>query len=544
MRAAFSLAQEVARVLGSGQILQQAVPKQPLRGAALMTTLRLILGDQLNHRHSWFASVDETVMYCLFEMRQETDYVVHHIQKVTAFFLAMRAFGAELTDAGHRVYYLRLDDEQNSQGLEENLIRTIKRHKADRFEYQLPDEYRLDRQLDDICARLPIATGAVDTEHFFTKRAAVDTFFGAKSYRLETFYRHMRRTHDILMDDGKPAGGSWNYDKFNRKKLPATTTPPEPLLFASDAAHLTAMLAKEDVKTIGTMASDTCTWPVTRDESIALLDYFVAACLPHFGQYQDAMTTRSWSLFHARLSFSLNTKLISPSEVIEKAVTRWQQRPDEIIIAQIEGFVRQILGWREYLRGVYWARMPQYRTLNYLEHRNPLPSWYWSGETKMACLHHAISQSLQYAYAHHIQRLMVTGNFALLAGVHPDAVDEWYLGIYIDAIEWVEMPNTRGMSQFADGGVVGTKPYCSSANYIDKMSDYCSTCQYLKKERMGIRACPFNTLYWHFYDRHRDKLANNPRIGMAYRTWDKMERSRQKGILAQAETYLADIESL
>jgi deoxyribodipyrimidine photolyase-related protein len=220
----------------------------------------------------------------------------------------------------------------------------------------------------------------------------------------------------------------------------------------------------------------------------------------------------------------------------------WYRHQDRIGIAQVEGFIRQIIGWREYMRGVYWAKMPEYQGLNYFAHERPLPDFFWTGKTKMNCLRHAIGQSLQHAYAHHIQRLMVTGNFALLAGIHPDAVDEWYLGIYIDAIEWVEITNTRGMSQFADGGIVGTKPYVSSANYIDKMGDYCGSCFYDKTKKTGDRACPFNSLYWHFYHRHADKLANNPRIGMIYRTWEKM-KDRQ-AILDQAEKYLGELDIL
>jgi len=264
--------------------------------------------------------------------------------------------------------------------------------------------------------------------------------------------------------------------------------------------------------------------------------------LIHFGQYQDAMTTWDPFLFHSRLSFSLNTKMISPLEVVRKVETYWESHQDEVSISQVEGFVRQIIGWREYMRGIYWAKMPEFAELNFFGHERPLPSWYWTGNTKMNCLSKSISQSLEHAYAHHIQRLMVTGNFALLAGIDPAALDEWYLGIYIDAIEWVEITNTRGMSQFADGGIVGTKPYVSSANYIQKMSNYCGQCAYDAKKKTGHGACPFNSLYWNFYEVNRSKLQKNPRIGMAYRTLDKM--SNKKELLAQAAEYLDKIETL
>jgi deoxyribodipyrimidine photolyase-related protein len=275
-----------------------------------------------------------------------------------------------------------------------------------------------------------------------------------------------------------------------------------------------------------------------------LLDFFVTECLPLFGTYEDAMTPNEWSLYHSRISFSLNTKLISPIEVINKAIDEWKKRPNEIEFNQLEGFVRQIIGWREYMRGIYWQKMPEYANLNYFEHQNKLPNWYWTGKTKMSCLKHTIHQSLEYAYAHHIQRLMITGNFALLSGVHPDEVDKWYLGIYIDALDWVEITNTRGMSQFADGGIVGTKPYVSSATYIDKMSHYCGGCFYKKSVKTGDKACPFNSLYWNFYDQHKDKLAKNPRIGMMYNVWNRMEPKAKSDLLQQAQYYLEHINEL
>jgi deoxyribodipyrimidine photolyase-related protein len=295
---------------------------------------------------------------------------------------------------------------------------------------------------------------------------------------------------------------------------------------------------------MGSIRTDRFDWPVTRAESLDLLDHFVRFRLRSFGDYQDAMTQRDWLVFHSRLSFSMNIKLISPREVVEKAIVYWQEHPDIVPFAALEGFVRQIVGWREYMRGVYWAEMPNYVTLNYFEHTSPLPVWFWTGQTRMNCQHHAITQSLERAYAHHIQRLMITGNFALLLGVHPDEIDAWYLGIYMDALEWVEVTNTRGMSQFADGGIVGTKPYVSSANYIHKMSDYCEGCYYDKTKRYGPKACPFNALYWDFYARHADRLRGNPRIGMVYPVWDKMSPEEQAQIRAQARRYREMVDEL
>ncbi|MFK7982853.1 MAG: cryptochrome/photolyase family protein [Saprospiraceae bacterium] len=508
-------------------------------------TLRLILGDQLNYTHSWFSKVDKDVHYVLMEMRQETDYVKHHIQKIIGFFSAMRAFSSHLEAAGHQVIYYQLDDAKNKQSLTENLQQLIEELTIEKFAYQLPDEYRLDEQLKTFCQQLSIETTVADTEHFLTQRHELADFFkGKKTYLMESFYRSMRKKYDLMMDGKQPLTGKWNYDKENRKKLPKDHVPTQPFLFERDVTDIYEMIQATDIQTIGKVNPKAFLWPINRTEALELLTFFNENCLHLFGTYQDAMTPNYWSLYHSRLSFSLNTKILSPLEVVLSAISYWQAHPDKISIAQIEGFIRQIIGWREYMRGIYWENMPTYRTLNFFENKRPLPSFFWDGQTKMNCLKCSIGQSLEYAYAHHIQRLMVTGSFTLLAGIHPDAVDEWYLGIYIDALEWVEITNTRGMSQFADGGIVGTKPYAGSANYIDKMSHYCSTCFYKKKEKTGAKACPFNSLYWHFYDRNRAKLEKNPRIGMAYRIWDKMDAAKKEAILLQAETYLENINSL
>jgi deoxyribodipyrimidine photolyase-related protein len=346
------------------------------------------------------------------------------------------------------------------------------------------------------------------------------------------------------MDGPEPLTGKWNYDADNRKKLPNNHRPIEPLTFEKDVTEIYELIQNQEIKTIGNVNPKAFIWATTRAESLQLLDFFVENCLENFGNFEDAMHPSYWSIYHSRLSFSMNSKLLSPLEVINRAVKFWEDNQGRISIAQVEGFVRQIIGWREYMRGIYWCKMPEYESLNYFNHDRKLPDWFWSGETKMNCLKHSIGQSLDYAYAHHIQRLMVIGNFTLLAGVHPDEVDEWYLGIYIDAIQWVEITNTRGMSQYADGGIVGSKPYVSSANYIDKMGNYCGTCFYDKSKKVGHKACPFNSLYWNFYDRYADKLSKNPRIGMAYVTWNKMQADQKAAILNQAEIYLNDIESL
>ncbi len=508
-------------------------------------TLRLILGDQLNAAHSWFQERDSGVLYLMAEMRQETDYARHHIQKVIGFFAAMRNFADELTNGGHQVRYVQLDDADNPQSLPELIDAELTRTGAARFEYQLPDEYRLDRILAIYCEGLDTEFGTATTEHFLTTRHELKDFFaGKKQYLMESFYRDMRKRFDLLMEGKKPLGGKWNYDAENRKKLPTKHALPEFLTLESDQREIAKMIANEGVSTIGNVDAERFAWPTDRAQSLQLLDWFLEHALPLFGTYQDAMSERHFSLYHSRISFSMNVKLLSPLEVVERAIERFEASEGEISLAQIEGFVRQIIGWREYMRGVYWAQMPGYASLNHFGHKRRLPVWYWSGDTKMACLKHAVSQSLDFAYAHHIQRLMVTGNFALLAGIDPDEVDAWYLGIYIDALEWVEITNTRGMSQYADGGIVGSKPYVSSGNYIHKMSDYCKGCSYDHKKKVTDDACPFNSLYWHFYHRHRARLEGHPRIGYAYRTWDKMGDEKQRALLAHAERTLSELDSL
>jgi deoxyribodipyrimidine photolyase-related protein len=507
--------------------------------------LRLILGDQLNTNHSWFSSVNQDTTYTLMEVRTETDYATHHIQKIVGFFASMRQFAADLRSKGHKVIYIKLGDKDNLQCFDKNIRSLIQKHHFTQFEYLLPDEYRLDQILKLAAEHTNLPTAVYDTEHFMSARTDLGNLFnGKKTYIMETFYRFMRKKHQVLMDGDQPLTGQWNYDGDNRKKIPIQHQPTPPLVFANNVVDIWNEIQDSNVKTIGNINPEQFIWPINRAQSLDLLAFFAKECLPLFGTYQDAMTPHHWSLYHARVSFSLNTKMLSPSEVINRVVKEWESRPDEIEFNQVEGFVRQVIGWREYMRGIYWLKMPEYATLNFLNHTNPLPEWFWTGQTKMNCLKHTIQQSLDYAYAHHIQRLMITGNFALLAGVHPDEIDAWYLGIYIDALDWVEITNTRGMSQYADGGIVGTKPYVSSAAYIDKMSHYCGTCYYNKSIKTGAKACPFNSLYWNFYDKHEDKLARNPRIGMAYNLWRKMDPNTKAAYLEQAEFYLNNLNEL
>ncbi|MCL1039554.1 cryptochrome/photolyase family protein [Shewanella submarina] len=505
-----------------------------------MKGLRLILGDQLNAAHSWYQHRDDNCLYLIAELHQETHYVRHHVQKVCGFFAAMAGFAGALKQAGHKVMHLTLDDTAQDRDLPALIKRICREQQVTHFEYQRPDEYRLQQQLGQLQSQLAeqgISSDCSDTEHFLLPFEQIESRFAkGKHVLMESFYRQMRRQTGILMTDGKPEGGGWNFDADNRHKLKPEDIGqiPEPLCFGNDVSAILQRLERHRVNTIG-KAKTRLLWPVSRAQSRELLQYFIHHCLPLFGRFQDAMTAESphsWSLYHSRLSFALNTKMLHPTEVIHQALAAWHSGDADI--ASVEGFVRQILGWREYVRGIYWRNMPDYADANHLQAGAALPEFFWNGDTRMQCMAAAIGQSLQTAYAHHIQRLMVTGNFSLLWGADPTQVDAWYLGIYMDAIEWVEMPNTRGMALFADGGLIATKPYAASGSYINRMSDYCSGCSFNVKARSSEDACPFNSLYWAFMVQHREKFNRNPRIGMIYRNWDRLDEGEQQATLARA----------
>lgn len=490
----------------------------------MTSTIRLVLGDQLNRHHSWFREVRADVIYVMMEVRQETDYVLHHAQKIIAIFAAMRRFEADLRAIGHRVHYLRIDAPDNLQSIPANLDQLARQYNASRFEWLAPDEWRLDQQLRDYANSLAIRSAMFDTEHFYTRRNEAAEFFGSRpQWLMEHFYRHMRIRHQVLVDDkGAPSGGQWNFDHDNREAwqgMPWEPTDPRP---CHDHSKLWEAIQRAGIRSFGAPEAEQFRWPLNEEEAVRQLDHFLLHALPHFGRFQDAMSYKAWRLFHSLLSFALNTKMLSPRMVVSRVETAW--RAGQAPIAAAEGYIRQILGWREYVRGVYWHRMPGYDELNAFSHTLPLPHWFWDGQTRMRCMAAAIGQSLQHAHSHHINRLMVIGNFALLAGLSPQELHRWYLGVYIDAFEWVELPNTLGMSQYADGGLLATKPYVSSAAYIHRMSDYCKGCHYDRKQRVGERACPYNALYWDFFRRNEARLSGNHRLGMVYRQLQRMTR--------------------
>jgi len=512
-------------------------------------TLRLVLGDQLNSKHCWFESSDDGVLYLIAELAQEATYVRHHVQKLCAFFAAMEQFALALESRGLKVLHLTLDESLQSENIVELIRSVCSQHGIARVEFQSPDEYRLRLQLRELQQDSALAVTECASDHFLLCEAEFGLYIAAGRHnRMESFYRKMRKRLNLLMDGERPLGGKWNYDAENRERLrPADLSEiPEPLVFDNDVVPILRRIDRCQIEYFGERA-ESLLWPINREQSLELLRYFMDHCLVRFGRFQDAMTCQHehrWSLYHSRLSFALNSKMLSPREVIDAAIARFEQGDNDISLAQIEGFVRQIVGWREYVRAVYWLNMPDYASLNHLGAKRDLPGYFWEGSTHMRCMQQALGQSLELAYAHHIQRLMISGNFCLLAGIDPAQVDAWYLGVYIDAIEWVEMPNTRGMSQFADGGLIATKPYCAGGNYIDRMSDYCKHCDYDVKQKTTDAACPFNSLYWAFLVQHRERLAGNPRLGMMYRNWDGQGEDTQAATLSRADWCLRHLNEL
>ncbi|MFN2311385.1 MAG: cryptochrome/photolyase family protein [Spirochaetia bacterium] len=536
--------------------------------------LRLILGDQLSSYHSWYAPAADThgeapgdnstgkpdpeILYVMMEILPETNYTLHHIQKLLAVFGAMRNFASWLRDQGERVVYLGINDTENQQSFAENLRHIAELSGARVLEYQEPDEYRLQQQLQHEFAELPLEVLRVSTEHFLS---AEEDFkvkdagsADARAPIMESFYRHMRRKHNVLMEPSseskgaaQPLGGRWNFDSENRKPWRGDPAAPPPPQWPDQDALLHAVQADiqaAGIRSFGSVEIEGFVWPLSRENALTALKDFVKHRLEHFGPYEDALSAKEPFLFHSLLSFALNVKLLHPREVIDAAVQAFMASQGRISEASVEGFVRQILGWREYMRRYYHWAMPEFKQHNVLSAERSLPSWYWTGECSMNCMAKTIDASLQNAYAHHIQRLMVTGNFALIAGIHPDELDEWYLGIYIDAFEWVEITNTRGMSQYADGGGIATKPYAAAGAYMNRMSDYCRSCSYDPKKRTGEKACPLNALYWDFIARHHERWKHNARMAMPLRTWERFSSEEQAAIQAQARQHLDHMEDL
>ena len=507
-----------------------------------LKTLVLILGDQLSRDLSALDGFDrDRDIVLMVEVSDETTYVRHHKQKIAFILSAMRHFASTLREQGLAVDYVSLDDPANGGSFSGELARAVDRHRPERVVVTEPGEWRVRRMMDDWSQRLGLPVEIRDDDRFFCSRSAFRAWAdGRKAYRMEFFYREMRRRTGLLMDGDEPVGGRWNFDAENRKRLPSTVVPPRRAAVEPDATtrDVLAMVAARFTDHFGDL--DDFRWAVTRKDALAALDDFVARALPHFGDYQDAMAQDEPFVFHALLSPYLNVGLLLPREVCVAAERAF--RAGDAPLNAVEGFIRQVLGWREYVRGIYWVEMPGYAQTNALAADRPLPWFYWSGETEMNCLATTIADTRRNAYAHHIQRLMVTGNFALLAGIRPAEIEEWYLAVYADAFEWVELPNTHGMVMFADGGLLASKPYAASGAYIDRMSDYCGRCVYDPRIKTGAGACPFNILYWNFLIRNRATLQRNPRMAMPYKTLDRMPADRVAVITLEATDFLDSLD--
>jgi deoxyribodipyrimidine photolyase-related protein len=506
-----------------------------------MTTLRLVLGDQLTRDLASLRDIDRTRDVVLMaEVHDETTYVPHHKQKIVLVLSAMRHFAEELRADGIRVDHVRLDDEGNAGLLAGEVERAIARHKPSRIVLTEPGEWRVLADMRTWQERFGITVELRDDDRFFATRGRFQRWAeGRKSFRMEFFYREMRREHGLLMDQDEPEGGQWNFDHDNRKSLPAGVKLPRRARFEPDA------ITREVIELVRGRFGDhfgdlePFGWAVTRSDAMEALDHFITVCLPSFGDYQDAMKTGEPFLFHSIISPYLNIGLLTAREICARAEAEW--RAGRAPLNAVEGFIRQILGWREYVRGIYWARMPGYAETNALNASRPLPWFYWSGETALNCLAQSIGDIRRNAYGHHIQRLMVTGNFALLAGINPAEIERWYLAVYADAYEWVELPNVHGMVMFADDGLLASKPYAASGAYIDRMSDYCDGCAYDPAIKAGPKACPFNYLYWNFLIENQGKLSRNPRMAMPYRTLDKFSEARRAEIVGDAQGFLASL---
>ncbi|MFJ4113288.1 cryptochrome/photolyase family protein [Pseudomonas sp. NPDC089758] len=502
--------------------------------------LGLVLGDQLSFDLASLATLDPAHDVILMaEVQGEARYVPHHPQKIVLIFSAMRHFAQALRDRGWRVEYVELNAPGNSGSIVGELRRWQQALGATHIHLTECGEWRLEQALND--AGLPLVWHR-DTRFLCSREAFARWAKDRRQLRMEHFYRGMRKRCGLLLElDGSPVGGTWNLDGDNRKPLPRGLRGPFPARFEHDEITTAVVALVGECFKDHYGAVEGFDYPVTHEQAQQLWQHFLEFGLAAFGDYQDAMAEGEPFLFHARISAALNIGLLDVRQLCDDVDNAWREA--RIPLNAAEGFIRQLIGWREYVRGIYWLRMPEYAALNYLGNDRALPEFYWTGHTRMRCMAQAIGQTLQLGYAHHIQRLMVTGNFALLAGIVPSAICEWYLAVYMDAFDWVELPNTLGMVMHADGGYLGSKPYCASGRYIQRMSDHCKACSYKVEHAVEEDACPFNALYWHFIIRHRDLLAGNPRLALVYRSLERMSVARREGVWARGEALLARLDN-
>jgi deoxyribodipyrimidine photolyase-related protein len=504
---------------------------------AELRKLVIVLGDQLDLDASGFDGFDSaTDAAWMAEVVQESTHVWSSKPRTAVFLAAMRHFAIALRGAGRPLHYTRLDDVGNAGTLAAQLLADIHRLRPGALVMTAPGDWRVLQAIKSVAEASGLPLDIREDRHFYvTVREFAAHAKGRKSLRMEYFYREQRQRHGVLMQDGQPEGGQWNFDADNREAFGADGPGAVPARAGFEPDAVTReVIALVNGRFAGHPGSlDSFAWPVSRPQALQALHAFIELRLPLFGRYQDAMWPGDPWLYHSHLSVALNLKLLNPREVVAAAEAAW--RSSRAPLASVEGFIRQILGWREYVRGIYWTRMPAYIELNALDAREDLPAWYWTGATDMACLRDALAQTLAHGYANHIQRLMVTGLFALMLGVQPQQVHAWYLAVYVDAVEWVELPNTLGMSQYADGGLMGSKPYVATGKYIQRMSPHCKGCRYDPAQRSGDRACPFTTLYWDFLMRHEGLLARNPRMALQVKNVVRLTDEQRQAVVERAD---------
>ena len=505
-----------------------------------MTTLVPVLGDQLSHSLASLRAGPAGAVVLMVEVIDEAHYVRHHKKKIALLFSAMRHFADELHAAGWTVDYVRLDDAGNTGSFTGEVVRAATRHAATGIRVVEAGEWRVAAMIDGWAAAVRVPVEVFPDDRFFCSRTEFAEWAGArKRLIMEDFYREMRKRTGLLMSFGKPVGNRWNFDADNRKTPPRGLNYPAPPTFTPDAvtAEVLALVGARFAGHFGDL--EPFGFATTRADALIALDHFIVVALPRFGDYQDAIVEGQAFLYHAILSPYINCGLLTAREVVDAAAAAFDR--GEVPMNAAEGFIRQIIGWREYVRGIYWHAGPEYKQSNALSATRDLPSFYWTADTDLRCIAQSVSQVRREAYNHHIQRLMILGNFAMLIGVEPAQVEEWYLVVYADAYEWVELPNVHGMSQFADGGLLGSKPYAGGGAYIDRMSDHCGRCRYDVKQKTGADACPFNALYWDFLARHRDLLKGNSRLWRMYDGWDRLGPERQVATRASAAAFMATL---
>ena len=516
--------------------------------------LVLVLGDQLDEALSALAGFDPAQdLVWMAEVAQESTHVWSARQRSVLFLSAMRHFAAQLRGRGWPLHYRRLDDADNRHTLADELTAAIATHRPQALVLTAPGDWRVLQAVRGVARAEGLVLDLRDDAHFYaTVRDFASHAAGRRQLRLEYFYREMRRRHQVLMQpDGQPEGGQWNFDADNREAFGKTGpgAVPPPSRFEPDAITAEVMALVDERLASHPGQTTPFGWPVTRVQALHALDEFITRRLPHFGRWQDAMWAGEPWLYHAHLSAALNLKLLNPREVVARAEAAY--RAGQAPLAAVEGFIRQILGWREYVRGIYWTQMPGYAQRNALGADQPLPAFFWTGRTPMACLRDTLAQTLQHGYAHHIQRLMVTGLYALLLGVRPAEVHAWYLAVYVDAVEWVELPNTLGMALFADGllpdgspapgGGMASKPYAASGKYIQRMSNHCAGCRFDPAQSVGASACPYTTLYWDFLGRHAERFAGHPRMAMPLKNLARLNPAQRSAIAARADELRAGV---